>query len=120
VLADSGWADVDPRTDDVSMGVQAGAGTSCCTIESQLWTKNFPAHFGFFNQNRSVCPPLACASLVVRRTGSAEFKLTAPSITLSGEMLHQIQLGFVIGDRCSIGSLSLTNLRRKGRMVVFP
>jgi len=111
---------MDPRKDGVNMGLQTEAGTSCCTVESQHWTKNFPAHFGFFNQDRSVCPPLACASLVVRRTGSAEFKLTAPSVMLSGDMLNDIQLGFVIGNHCSVGNLSLTNLRRKGRTVVYP
>jgi hypothetical protein len=35
-------------------------------------------------------------------------------------MLKDIQLGFVIGEHCSTGQLSLVNLRRKGRSVVYP
>jgi len=43
-----------------------------------------------------------------------------PGVELSGEMLNDIQLGFVIGEHCSTGQLSLVNLRRKGRSVVYP
>ena len=46
--------------------------------------------------------------------------LTAPGVELSGEMPKDIQLGFVIGEHCSTGQLSLVNLRRKGRSVVYP
>jgi hypothetical protein len=120
VLADSGWADVDPRKDDVNIGVRTGGNTSCCTVDSASWQKTFPAHFGFWDQQRSICPPLACMSLVVRRSGSAGFKITAPGVELTEEMLKDIQLGFVIDGHCSAGSLSLTNLRRKGRALVFP
>jgi hypothetical protein len=120
VLADSGWADVDPRKEDVNIGFAASGAPSCCTIDQQFWTLNFSAHFGFVDQSRSICPPLACASLVVRRDGSAGFKITAPGIELSGEMLKDIQLGFVIGEHCSTGQLSLVNLRRRGRSVVYP
>ena len=35
-------------------------------------------------------------------------------------MLKDIQLGFVIREHCSTGQLSLVNLRRKGRSVVYP
>jgi hypothetical protein len=120
VLADSGWADVDPRKEAVNIGLTASGTTSCCTIDQQFWTLNFSAHFGFFDQSRSICPPLACASLVVRRDGSAAFTITAPGVELSGEMLKDLQLGFVIGEHCSTGQLSLVNLRRKRRSVAYP
>jgi hypothetical protein len=120
VLADSGWAGVDPRKDDVNICVQIGGTTSCCTVDTQHWTKDFAAHFGFWDQKRTICPPIACTSLVVRRTGSAAFKITAPGAELTEEMLKQIQLGVVIGDHCSVGSLSLTDVRRKGRALVYP
>ena len=35
-------------------------------------------------------------------------------------MLKDIQLGFVISEHCSTGQLSLVNLRRRGRSVVYP
>jgi hypothetical protein len=120
VLASAGWADVDPRKDDVNIAVRTGGETSCCTVASSFWQKTFPAHFGFFDQQRSICPPLACASLVVQRTGSAGFKITAPGVELTEEMLKDIQLGFVIGGHCSSGALSLTSVRRRGRTLVFP
>ena len=120
MLANSGWADVDPRQDDVHIGIQVGEETSGCTVASQFWTKNFPAHFGFVDQKRSICPPLACVSLVVRRTGSAGFKITAPGVDLTEENLKNIQVGVVIGGHCSAGRVSLTKLRRKGRVLVYP
>jgi len=120
VLANSGWADVDPRQDDVHIGIQMGGETSTCTVDSRFWTKNFPAHFGFFDQKRSICPPLACVSLVVRRNGSAGFKITAPGVDLTEEDLKDVQIGVVIGRHCSAGTLSLSTLRRKGRALVYP
>jgi hypothetical protein len=49
-----------------------------------------------------------------------EPRITAPGVELSGEMLKDIQLGFVISEHCSTGQLSLVNLRKKGRSVVYP
>jgi hypothetical protein len=120
VLANSGWADVDPRRDDVNIAVRTGGNTSCCTVDSSLWQKTFPAHFGFFDQQRSVCPPIACMSIAVQRSGKAGFKITAPGVELTEEMLQDIQLGFVIDGHCSVGRLTLTNLRHRGRALVYP
>jgi hypothetical protein len=120
VLADSGWGDVDPRRDAVNIGFETGGSTSCCTVESQNWQRTFSRHFGFWDQQRTICPPLACASLGVSRTGSVTFKLTACGVEPSAEMLQNIKLGFVIGKHCSDGSLSLASVRRRGRMLIFP
>ena len=57
---------------------------------------------------------------MVRRSGSAGFKITAPGVELTEEMLKDIQLGFVIDGHCSVGGLTLTNLRHKGRALVYP
>lgn len=104
----------------MNIGLATSGATSCCTIDQQFWTKNFSANFGFFDQSRSICPPLACASLVVRHDGSAAFTITAPGVELSAEMLKDLQLAFLIGQHCSTGQLSLVNLRRKRRSVTYP
>jgi hypothetical protein len=82
----------------------------------------FGAQLGgtFFDQQRSVCPPTASMSLVVQRSGKAGFKITAPGVELTEEMLMNIRLGFVIDGHRWVGRLTLTNLRHKGRALVYP
>ena len=64
VLDNSGWADVDPRQDDVHIGIQTGGETSCCTVDSQFWTKNFP---GALRLLRPEAEHLSAARLRVAR-----------------------------------------------------
>jgi hypothetical protein len=120
VLADSGWGDVDPRKSGVVMAVQTSPLNGCCTVGPESWQKLFKGHYGFFDQQRGICPPLACASVTVHRTGSVSFKLTAPGIEVTETTLPDILLGAVIGQHCSVGSVPPITLRQKGNALVFP
>jgi pimeloyl-ACP methyl ester carboxylesterase len=110
-LADSGWSDVDPRKHDVLIAVQASTVNGCCTVGQQSWQKTFQGHFGFFDQQRSICPPLACASLTVRRTGSVGFKITTPGVDVRETTLPEISIGVLIGSHCS-ASAAISKPRR--------
>ena len=89
-------ARLEPRQRRANIGLAASGAPSCCTTDQQFWTLSFSAHFGFFDQSRSIC--------------------TAPGVELSGEMLKEIQLGFVIGEHCSTGQLSLVNPATEGTL----
>ena len=55
----------------------------------------------------------------VSRKGGATFRLYAPEIDLTGTGSPELKLGAVLGNRCSVGNLSLTSLQQKknGRLV---
>jgi hypothetical protein len=109
-----------PRKNDVLIAAQASEVNGCCTVDTQSWQKTFQGHFGFFDQQRSICPPLACASLTVRRTGGVGFKITAPGVDVSETTLPEIAIGVVIGSHCSVGTVPQITLRRKGHVLVYP
>jgi hypothetical protein len=114
VLADAGWAGVDPQQSGVNLGVQRIAGLStCCTIEQQHWMKRGSTNFKFWNMRRTICPPLSDMRIKVSRKGRATFRFYAPEIDLTGTGSSQLQLGAIVGNRCSVGSVSLTSLQQK-------
>ena len=120
VLADAGWAGVDPQQSGVNLGVQRIAGLStCCTIEQQHWMKRGPTNFKFWNMRRTICPPLSDMRIKVSRAGRATFRFYAPEIDLGGTGSPELKLGAIVGNRCSIGNVSLTSLQQKknGRLV---
>lgn len=119
-MADSGWSDVDPRKTGVFMAVQTSGVNGCCTVGQESWQKLFQGHYGFFDQQRGICPPLACGSLTVGRTGSASFKITAPGVDVSETTLPAISIGAVIGSHCSVGTVPRVTLRQKGHVLVYP
>jgi len=120
VLADAGWAGVDPQQSGVNLGVQRIAGLStCCTIEQQHWMKRGRTDFKFWNMRRTICPPLSDMRIKVSRAGRATFRFYAPEIDLGGTGSPELKLGAIVGNRCSIGNVSLTSLQQKknGRLV---
>jgi hypothetical protein len=120
VLADAGWASVDPRQTGVDLGVQRMAAlATCCTVEQQHWMKRGPTEFKFWDMHRTVCPPLSDMRITVSRKGRATFRFFAPRIELTPGLGSGLTLGAVVGDRCSLGNLSLGSLQQKkdGRLV---
>ena len=89
-------------------------------MDSQYWMKNFPTNFGFWDMHKTICPPVADATLMVRRRGSAGFKIVAPGVEVTEDMLTNVQLGVLIGTHCSVGTFSTSGLRRKGGALVYP
>ena len=122
VLADAGWAGVDPRRSGVDLAVQRVAGLpTCCTVEQQHWMRRGPAEFKFWDMHRTVCPPLSDMRINVSRTGRATFRFFAPRIDLTPGLGSELTLGAVVGNRCSLGSLSVGSLQRKtGGRLVYP
>jgi hypothetical protein len=120
VLADAGWAGVDPQQSGVALGVQRIAGLStCCTIEQQHWMKRGPTDFKFWNMRRTICPPLSDMRIKVSHKGRATFRFYAPEVDLTRTGSPELNLGAIVGNRCSTGNLSLLSLRQKnnGRLV---
>jgi hypothetical protein len=123
VLADAGWAGVDPQQSGVDLGVSALPGPpSCCTIEQQHWMKRGPTEFKFWDMRHlNVCPPLHDMRINVSHTGRATFRLYAPRVDRTMGLGSQVTLGAVIGNHCSVGSLSVTSLQQKKTgQVVYP
>ena len=121
VLADSGWGDVDPRRANVNVGMLLqGADPSCCTIDEQFWQKLFPTRYGFWDPLRRICPPIVDGTLIVRRDGSAGLVVVARGSDTTEDMLTDISLGVLVGSHCSVGSLNIGHLRRRGHSFVWP
>jgi hypothetical protein len=121
VLADSGWGDVDPQRANVNVGtILRGADPSCCTIDEQFWLKLFPTRYGFWDPLQRICPPIVDSTLIVRRNGSAGFVVVARGSDATEEMLTEMALGVVVGGHCSVGTLSIDHLRRRGQTLVWP
>src|SRR5262249_7915995 len=122
VLADAGWAGVDPQQSGANLGVQRIAGLStCCTIEQQHWMKRGPTDFKFWNMRRTICPPLSDMRIKVSRQGRAPFRFFAPRIDLPATGSPDLKLGAIAGARCSFGNLSLTSLQqKKNGQLVYP
>src|SRR5262249_1346251 len=120
VLADAGWAGVDPQQSGADLGVQRIAGLStCCTVPQQHWMKRGPTEFKFWDMHRTVCPPLSDMRINVSRKGRATFRFFAPRIDLTGMGGSDLRLGAIIGNRGSLGSVPLSGLRprKNGRVV---
>src|SRR5262249_60698682 len=111
-----------PQQPAANPGVQWLAGLPpCCTIEQQHWMKRGPMDFKFWNMRRPICPPLSDMRIQVSRRGRATFRFFAPEIDLTGTGSPELKLGAIVGDRCSIGNLSLTSLqRKKNGQLVYP
>jgi hypothetical protein len=57
----------------------------------------------------------------VTREGRATFRFFAPRIDLTASAGSEVTLGAIVGDRCSLGSLSLDSLRqKKNGALVYP
>jgi hypothetical protein len=56
----------------------------------------------------------------VRRNGSAGFVVVASGIDATEDVVTDTVLWVVIGRHCSVGSLSVDRLRRRGRTFVWP
>jgi hypothetical protein len=121
VLADAGWAGVDPQQSGVDLGVERVAGLStCCTVAQQHWMKRGATEFKFWDMHRTICPPLSDMRINVSRRGRATIRFFAPRIDLTpGVGGPELMLGAIVGNRCSLGSLSLSSLQQKknGRQV---
>ena len=121
VLADAGWADVDPQRSGVDLGIVTAAGRpACCTVEQQFWMEPRRTQFDFWDKRRSICPPLNDMRITVRRRGRAAFEFRALSVDLTAGMPPDLTLEVIIGDHCSIGALPFTALRRQGGALVYP
>jgi hypothetical protein len=81
--------------------------------------KRLPTEFKFWNMRRTICPPLSDMRIKVSRKGRATFRFYAPEIDLTGTGGPEFRLGAIVGNRCSVGNLSLTSLQQKknGRLV---
>ena len=109
-----GWAGVDPQQSGVDLGVQRIAGLStCCTVAQQHWMKRGRREFKFWDMHRTVCPPLSDMRISVSRAGRATFRFFAPGIDLTGTGGPDLTLGAIVGNRCSLGSVSLSSLQQK-------
>ena len=121
VLADSGWSDVDPRQANVNLGVAfRGTAPSCCTIDDQFWLKLFPTRYGFWDPLRRICPPIVDGTIIVHRNGSAGFVVVIRGGDTTEDMLTDTTIGVIVGRHCSVGTLSIDTLRRRGRTLVWP
>jgi hypothetical protein len=67
------------------------------------------------------CPPVSDMHLSVTREGGAGLRLYAPRIDATPYLRGDFDLAVVVGDRCSLASISPTQLRRKRNgVLVFP
>jgi hypothetical protein len=81
-----------------------------------------PTEFKFWDMHhRNVCPPLHDMRINVSHTGRATFRFYAPRVERTMGLGSQVTLAAVVGNCCSVGSLSVSSLQqKKNGQVVYP
>src|SRR4029077_11594191 len=87
----------------------------CCTIESGDWQKLFRNTYGFFDQKRTVCPPISCVRLVLPRNGPARATIIAGPVRRGDPLSSKLEVTVSSSQQCPSGQLSpAPNKAKKG------
>ena len=114
-MPDGTFADVDPRTQPVSIQIRNAAGEQvCCTIPPERWQLLFRRTFGFFDQAQTLCPPIECLCLDLRRKGPTGAKITAAGVTPESPLLSPVQITISVDGQCASGPPTLQSNARVG------
>jgi hypothetical protein len=120
ILAQTGFADVDPTKDDVTVQLRNQNGELlCATISSQRWKRprrRGPFHFG--DPTGTLAQGLRTMNIVVPKSGAARFTAAGKKMDLSRYAQTQLTATVRVGGRCSTGTVTLRN--RKNKKFVFP
>ena len=118
-LPPAGFAGLDPRHQDVRLQIRSDAGeVVCCTIGTDLWQRLFRQTFGFFDQKRTLCPPIKGLSLALPSKGQPRATIVAGRVEPGSALLSPLEITLRAADQCAAGPLTLRPTAHGG--AVFP
>jgi hypothetical protein len=118
-LAAGAFAGLDPRRQDVMLQIRSDAGELvCCTIASTQWQKLFQRTFGFFDQHRTLCPPIKGLTLALPKKGQPRATIVAGRVKPGSALLSPLEITISAVNQCAAGPLTLKQ-KANGR-AVFP
>jgi CSLREA domain-containing protein len=111
VLADSGFGDVDPTRENVTIELHNANGELLCAmVASGHWTAKRRT-YRFRDPDGTSAEGLTRASIRVRANGAVELRAASPRLDLTRYDQAALEVIVGVGGRCSAG---LAALRRKG------
>ncbi len=120
ILAQAGFADVDPTRDDVTVQFRNQNGELlCANIAHQRWkhgSRRGPFQFG--DPTGTVAQGLRKMQIKVSKSGSARFLTAGKKMDLGRYARPELTATVRVGDRCSTASIALRN--RGNKKFVFP
>ncbi len=119
ILAQAGFADVDPTRDDVTVQFHNPNGELlCATVPHQRWKRpKRRGPFEFGDPTGALAQGLRKMEIKVSKNGSARFTAAGKKMDLDRYARPELTATVRVGDRCSTGSVAL---RKKGKKLVFP
>ena len=119
ILAQAGFADVDPTRDDVTVQFRSQNGeVLCATVPHQRWKRaKHRGPFQFGDPAGTVAQGLRKMQIKVQKSGSARFLTTGKKMDLDRYARPELTATVRIGDRCSRGPVML---KHRGKKFVFP
>ena len=120
ILAQAGFADVDPTRDDVTVQLRNQNGELlCANIAHQRWkhgSRRGPFQFG--DPTGTVAQGLRKMQIKVSKSGSARFLTAGKKMDLGRYARPELTATVRVGDRCSTATIALRS--RKNKKFVYP
>jgi len=120
ILAQGGFADVDPTRDDVTVQFRNQNGELlCANIAHQRWkhgSRRGPFQFG--DPTGTVAQGLRKMEIKVSKSGSARFLTAGKKMDLGRYARPELTATVRVGDRCSTATIALRS--RKNKKFVYP
>ena len=120
ILAQAGFADVDPTRDDVTVQLRNQNGELlCANIAHQRWkhgSRRGPFQFG--DPTGTVAQGLRKMEIKVSKSGSARFLTAGKKMDLGRYARPELTATVRVGDRCSTATIALRN--RGNKKFVYP
>jgi len=120
ILAQAGFADVDPTRDDVTVQFRNQNGELlCATIRRERWhrgRRRGPFEFG--DPTGAVAQGIRKMEIKVAKNGATRFAAAGKRMDLGRYTPPELRVTVRVGDRCSTGTIN--GLRKRGKKFVFP
>jgi len=120
ILAQTGFADVDPTRDDVTVQFHNPNGELlCASATHQRWKRERRrGPFDFADPTGTVAQGLRKMQIKVQKNGSTQFTTAGKKMDLGRYAGAEFSVTVGVGDRCSTASVALRN--RGNKKFVFP
>ena len=120
ILAQTGFADVDPTRDDVTVRFHNSNGELlCATAPHARWTRERRrGPFQFGDPTGTVAQGLRKMQIKVQKNGSTRFTTAGKKMDLGRYAQPAFTTTVRVGDRCSTATIALRN--RGNKKFVFP
>lgn len=119
ILAEAGFADVDPLREDVTIQIRNGdSEVLCATVGHDRWMRRHGRTYKFWEMTGRLAHGLTDGQIRVRRTGDVRFRTQGRRMNVAPFLASTLRVTVRVGNRCSTGKIELRTSR--SRSLVFP